>query len=211
MRVAVIILILFAVSFLVPALAERIGNVALANAILMIQTRFALQILMTSSLLHVAGPCLCLAAPRDVKGTGYLLSLIGLNALTMLAGALGMFVTLPEWLSDMNYFVPYVSILIFVLFVRRVAIYLERQDIRRLARGTLIMAGIAVLLYAIQWTLVFFNVYSYSDTSLASDAAFHARLVHSASIAFFAGLAFLCYLRMLQYARRATFTSSQSE
>jgi hypothetical protein len=204
MRVSVIILFLFVFSFLAMPLTANIGNAALTEAIFMIQLRFAMPIMITASLLGVVGPCLCLAAPREVKGTGYLLIPIGLNALTMLVSALGIFVTLPEWMSGMDYFVPYVSILIFVLFVRRVAIYLERQDIRRLVRRTLVMAGIAVLLTAMQFVLLFFNFYSGANTVACG-------LVLTGSIVVFAGLSFLFYLRMLEYARRATFTSSQRE
>ncbi len=202
MLASIVVLFLYFVSFLVSPLTASFGSAALTKAVIMIQLRFALPIVVTSTLLGVAGPCLCLAAPRDVKGTGYLLVSVGLNALDLLVIALGMLATLPGWLTGIaSSFLPFVSIPFFVLFVRRIAIYLERHDIRKLARGTLILAGMAAVLAAIPWAIVKlkFDLRPYALVGLGLPAV----------ILIVAVLAFLRYLRMLEYARRGVLARSQ--
>jgi hypothetical protein len=203
MIASVVVFALYVFSFLLLPLSASIGSADFSRAVIMFLSRFLWPIMLTSTLLGIAGPSMCLASPREVKGTGYLLVSMLFSVLGLTVDVIGMLAILPGWLTIATYLLPFGSSVFFILFVGRLAIYLDKYDIRKLAFGTLMLAGVAAILGAVQWAFL---------VKLDSDFASNAMvvlLVLPVAIQVFVVLAYLRYLRLLGYARRATLARSK--
>ena len=163
----------------------------------------------TAMLLGIIGPCLCLAAPQQAKATEFILLTVVGNGLAILIFPLGLVVTLPWWLLLIGRLLPFVASVVFILFLKRLALYLERPDIAKLAVQSLVWGAVAIVLGVGFVLTLGLNI---SVVVHVNDAYF---LTIPDTLAVFcvaalSGLfAFLRYLRTLVYTRRAILTSIQ--
>jgi hypothetical protein len=146
MLASVIVLLIFGLSFVLLPLSLSFGMPKFTQMMLMIQIYLTIPVLLTTYTLGIIGPVLCLSAPREVRGTSYLIFSIFINGVSLAFTGLSMLITVPAWLSFCSLFLPLASILFFVLFLGRLATFLNVPALNKLIRSTLILAGSSVIL-----------------------------------------------------------------
>lgn len=146
MLASVIVLLIFGLSFALLPLSLSFGMQKFTQMILVIQIYLTIPVLLTTYTLGIIGPVLCLSAPREVRGTSYLIFSIFISGVSVVFTGLGMLITVPGWLSYCSLFLPLASILFFVLFLGRLATFLNVPALNKLIRSTLILAGISITL-----------------------------------------------------------------
>lgn len=164
-----------------------------AAKVVMVLFSLTVPILMTVFLLSIAGPCLCLATPREARSTGWILATVILSALGLLFSVLPFVIRIPAVLSFVGGFLPFLSQVTFILYLRKLSHYLNRDDLVKLTTNILIFAILSLLILI-------------GSSVIGRGAA----LLGALGSALFGLLAFLHYLRLLQYTRAAATKKAQS-
>lgn len=155
-------------------------------------------------LLWIVGQCLCLATPREAKGTGYLLTSILLTVVSFVTVPLPRFVPVPLVLSAALSSLPIVSTFFLLRFIGRLTNYLERPDLQKLCRSTLIL-----------WvsSFVTFLAMAASQSALVAlgDIGMYVTVILRLLIAILCVISYISYLRLLELTRRATLARSHAE
>jgi hypothetical protein len=152
---------------------------------------YTIPILTTCGLLGIAGPVLCLAVPREAKANHYLYLSIAPCILFVINTVVSMLIAIPAWMSAAFNWALFLSIPSFVLFLGRLASHLGKEDIRNLAKSTLIYAFAAAVLNGVAHTGLKGPVFLFAGALAAL-------------------LSYLRYLRLLQYSVRAVVESDTS-
>jgi len=117
------------------------------------------------SSLSIAGFLLCLTGRRAVKGTVYLFISISTSASPLFLAGLTMLMQIPTWVTVAACLSPLPSTFFYVLFLRRVAKYLEREDLRGLA-GSMMFPATLSLIFAVTSIVPFVNLLTIPITTL---------------------------------------------
>jgi len=115
--------------------------------------------------LSIAGFLLCLTGRRAVKGTVYLFISISTSASPLFLAVLTMLMQIPTWVTVAACLSPLPSTFFYVLFLRRVAKYLERGDLRGLA-GSMMFPATLSLIFAVTSIVPFVNLLTIPITTV---------------------------------------------
>jgi hypothetical protein len=185
------------------------GLAEVTKVLLLVQMYLAMPIMLTSFLLGIIAPAFCLSAPREIRGTGYLLLSIIFNFLSIVFTGVSALVTIPSWLSFSSQLLPLGSAFFFILFLGLLIDYLEIPAMKKLIRGIFIFAIMCIVFRGLS-TLPD----SLTSFLLIIDPSGHivsmvSNLVLPILILVFGVLALLRYLRLLEGTRRASLARSR--
>lgn len=199
-----LVLMAYILSFCLPIISGILGNRELARGLTSAHAALGFTLTAIMTVLGIAGACLCLAAPREVKGTGYLLIAIALSVTSLAAGPLILFLTLPAWISSILLILPYISGIFVLLFGRRLATFLGRQDLSDLGSNILLLAagGIAT---SIAFVMLQLQINQLDGLGMMITLGAYP------TILCLAALAYLRYLRFLKSTRQATLAHAKTE
>jgi hypothetical protein len=117
------------------------------------------------ALLNITGCLLCLTARRVVKGTVYLfISIVTSTSLLFIVG-LVILLRVPASASVAACLSLLPSTLFFIMFLRRIAVYLKRADLRVLA-GSMIFPAALGLIFAVTAIVPFINLLTIPITTM---------------------------------------------
>jgi hypothetical protein len=140
-----LVVLLWILALLLLPLASYLGP-TLTSILFAILFTFALPILATSSLLMIAGPCLCLATPREARATGWIMLTVALATLNILVYLLPFLGPVSPLLSKAGLLLPFAAQFSLTMFLRKLSQFLRRPDLVSLATSTLSLGAIAVVL-----------------------------------------------------------------
>ena len=186
-----VIALLWLLSVLALPLTASNGGMASIVRWMMMPILYTIPILTTCGLLGIAGPVLCLAVPREAKANHYLYISIAPCILFVINTVLSMLIAIPAWTSAAFHWALLLSIPSFVLFLGRLASHFGKEDIRNLARSTLIYAFAAAVLNGVAHTGLKGPVFLFAGALAAL-------------------LSYLRYFRLLQYSVHAVVESDTS-
>jgi hypothetical protein len=115
--------------------------------------------------LSIAGALLCLTGRRAVKGTVYLFISISTSTSPLFLAVLTMLMRVPTWVTVAACLSPLPSTFFYILFLRRVAEYLERGDLRRLA-GSMMFPATLSLIFVVTAIVPFVNLLTIPITTI---------------------------------------------
>lgn len=184
---SVLVLLIWLLAFLTMPLVGNFGP-GIARIVLFIMTTLAVPILVTSLLLNLAGPCLCLATPREARATGWILLAIVLAVLGLLHAAAPLVARVHPLVISLAPILTFATQASMTFFLRKLSKFLNRPDLVSLATSTLVLGALAFLAVWLSGRVPFIEF----------------------GLLVFGLLAFLRQLRLLQYVRTAVLEKARS-
>jgi hypothetical protein len=124
---------------LIPPVSEWLGN--MAPYLLLAWP----PLLLTSYVLGLIGPALCLAAPAESRSNELIFLVVLLQFAFLITMVLNYFGQVPLLVLQIMGLGVFVSQFIFLLFLKRLAEYLDRKDLTKLVMSALTLGVIAIL------------------------------------------------------------------
>jgi hypothetical protein len=145
MLASTLVLLVWLLALLLLPLALNLGP-RVTMILFAILVTFALPILATSSLLMIAGPCLCLATPREARATGWIMLTVALSTINLLVYLLSFLGPVSPLVSKAGFLLPFAAQFSLTVFLSKLSQFLRRPDLVLLATSTLRLGAITVVL-----------------------------------------------------------------
>ena len=98
------------------------------------------------------GKIMCLAVPGEVGASGLIFTSVGIDVVALLVTVAGFLTDVPDEVTSLLNLAGLVSTILFLLFLRRLAAYIRRDDLARRARNVLIIGGLLFVMAALTAT-----------------------------------------------------------
>lgn len=143
---------LLAVAYFLMQLGDNLGmrvdTIKTCLAILNVGYFFSL-------LVSTTGKVLCVSAPSEVGGAGFVYPAIFVGVCAILIGIVNYFSPLPPFVFSCGFIAGGLAFFIFVFFLMRLAKYLDRLDMVTFAESALVAAGCCLALIGLMYLLTF--------------------------------------------------------
>jgi hypothetical protein len=133
---------------LILPMSRSLGATSVALPLIRFQLSVGASVFLTSAILGAIVPWMCLSARQETRSTISILLSILTGVLSVFVMAVQMVADVPGLVDRLTVFLPPVSIFFFMLFLVRLARYLEREDIIKLVKTSLAFGGVALVFAA---------------------------------------------------------------
>ncbi len=139
---ALAILLTLVIPFVIPFMAAKM------LPFLMIVIPGLGIMLLIAGLMSMVGKILCLAAPREMEGKGVIYACVAFELAFLLIGLAEKVTIVPAILSGLKGFFPIIGFVLFLIFLRKLAEFIQNRELAEKAGG-LLKLGVALVVFVI--------------------------------------------------------------